>query len=54
MRELSAYIADMGIKSELVTAMDSVPSSQIRFLTRDEIQRFEIEKKPKRATSTVE
>jgi hypothetical protein len=44
MRQLTSYIADMGISRELVAAMDSVPSSRIRYLTRDEIERFEIEK----------
>ncbi len=44
MRQLTRYIAEMGISRELVAVMDSVPSSRIRYLTRDEIRRFEIEK----------
>lgn len=44
MRQLTRYIADMGISRELVAAMNSVPSSRIRYLTRDEIRRFAIEK----------
>jgi hypothetical protein len=42
-QQLTRYIADMGISGELVQAMNNVPSSRIRFLTRDEIRRFGIE-----------
>lgn len=43
-RQLTRYIADMEISGELIQAMNSVPSSRIRFLTRDEIRRYGIEK----------
>lgn len=42
-RQLTRYIAEMGISGELISAMNSVPSSRIRFLTRDEIRRYGIE-----------
>jgi hypothetical protein len=44
-RQLSRYIAEMGISGELISAMNSVPSSRIRFLTRDEITRYGIERR---------
>ncbi len=50
MQQLARYIADMGISRELVAVIDSVPSSRIRFLTRDEIRRFRIETKSDRAS----
>lgn len=43
-QQLNRYIADMQISGELIQAMNSVPSSRIRFLTRDEIRRYGIEK----------
>lgn len=43
-QQLTRYIADMGISGELVSAMNSVPSSRIRYLTREEIRRYGIEK----------
>jgi len=42
--QFARYVADMGISSELIAAMNSVPSSRIRFLTRDEIRRYGIER----------
>lgn len=41
-RQLDRYIAEMGISTEFIRAMNSVPNSRIRFLTRDEIRRFGI------------
>jgi hypothetical protein len=52
-RQLASYFADMGISNELVAAMNSVPSSRIRFLTRDEIARFKVETQD-RASSASE
>jgi len=43
-QQLTRYIAEMGISGELISAMNSVPSSRIRYLTRDEIRRYGIEK----------
>jgi hypothetical protein len=43
-QQLTRYIAEMGISSELISAMNSVPSSRIRYLTRDEIKRYGIER----------
>lgn len=42
-QQLTRYIADMGINGELISVMNSIPSSRIRFLTRDEIRRYGIE-----------
>lgn len=42
-QQLTRYIADMGIDGELISVMNSIPSSRIRYLTRDEIRRYGIE-----------
>ena len=40
--QLTNYIAEMSISKDLIRAMDAIPSSRIRFLSRDEIKRYRI------------
>ena len=40
--QLTNYITDMSVNTDLIRLMEKVPSSRIRFLTRDEIERYQI------------
>lgn len=40
--QLTNYITDMSVSKDLIRVMEGTPSSRIRFLTRDEIERYRI------------
>ena len=42
MDALKTFVRDMGISGDLLSLIEKVPNSQMRYLTRDELDRFKI------------